>query len=98
MCEAFLGCALKEITDGESYSLGTGHSVSITQLAEQILENLGLNSTKLKYTGFSWKGDVKKLIADSTKIKKHLDLKITPLKDALNHEISWFQQNIARII
>jgi len=98
VCEAFLACAKKNITDGESYSLGTGHSVSITQLAEQILENLKLNDTKLKFTGFSWKGDVKKLIADGTKIKKALGLKFTPLKDALNHEIEWFQQNIDRII
>ena len=98
ICEAFIQSAEKKITDGEAYSVGTSKSVTITQLAQQILDNLNLKSTKLHYTGFSWKGDVKILMADNRKILNHLDLKITPLADALNHEINWFQDNMSKII
>ncbi|MHA1797898.1 MAG: SDR family NAD(P)-dependent oxidoreductase [Candidatus Helarchaeota archaeon] len=98
VCEAFVQSAEKKATDGKAYSLGTGKSVTITQLAKQILNNLNLNDTKLKYTGFSWKGDVKKLIADNSKALKDFSLKITPLSDALDHEIKWFQENVSIIV
>ncbi|NHI91701.1 MAG: SDR family NAD(P)-dependent oxidoreductase [Candidatus Lokiarchaeota archaeon] len=98
VCNAFIQSAEKKISDGEAYSLGTGKYVTITQLANQILENLNLDKTKLKYTGFSWKGDVKVLIADNSKALKHFNLKITPLADALDHEIKWFQENVSKIM
>ncbi|NVM02408.1 MAG: SDR family NAD(P)-dependent oxidoreductase [Candidatus Helarchaeota archaeon] len=94
----FIDCAEKAISDGEAYNLGTGVGISITELAIKILKELNLNNTKLTYTGFSWKGDILKLISNPNKLKKDLNIKkFTPLSEALSDEINWFQQKIGKI-
>ncbi|MHA1302029.1 MAG: SDR family NAD(P)-dependent oxidoreductase, partial [Candidatus Helarchaeota archaeon] len=95
----FIKCAEQSISNGKAYNLGTGSSISITELAQKILENLKLKNTKLEYTGFSWKGDILKLISDPSKLKKDLGIgKFTPLSEALTDEINWFSQKIGDVL
>jgi UDP-glucose 4-epimerase len=58
---------------GEVFNLASGIPISIKELIEKILEVLELKGkTKVYFTGQSWKGDIVKLIADVTKLKKKL--------------------------
>ncbi len=98
LVKIFMDCAEKAISDGKAYNLGTGVGISITELATKILKELNLKNTKLTYTGFSWKGDILKLISNPNKLNKDLNIKsFTPLSDALSDEIEWFQQKIGKI-
>ncbi|MFX1451727.1 MAG: NAD-dependent epimerase/dehydratase family protein [Promethearchaeota archaeon] len=94
----FIDCAEQSITDGKMYNLGTGIGISITELAKMILNELNLVKTKLTYTGFSWKGDVIKLISNPNKLKKDLNIKeFTSLTNAISDEIGWFQEKKGKI-
>ncbi|MHA1379044.1 MAG: SDR family NAD(P)-dependent oxidoreductase [Candidatus Helarchaeota archaeon] len=96
--KAFINSAEKSVSDGEAYNLGTGKSISITQLAEKILEELSLKNTKLEYTGFSWPGDILKLVSKPDKLKKQLDIQnFTPLSEAISDEINWFKEKVGGI-
>ncbi|MCW3985513.1 MAG: SDR family NAD(P)-dependent oxidoreductase [Candidatus Bathyarchaeota archaeon] len=58
----------------EICNVGSEDQTSVTQIAEIITEEMGLNNVKLIYTGGvdggrGWKGDVKKMLLDITKIK-----------------------------
>lgn len=96
--KAFIKCAEKSISDGKVYNLGTGIGISIEELARQILKQLNLTKTTLYYTGFSWKGDIMKLISNPAKLMKDFEIKkFTPLSEALSDEINWFRKNVGDI-
>jgi UDP-glucose 4-epimerase len=61
---------------GETFNVASGISVSIKELVERILEVLDLKGkTKVYFTGKSWKGDIDKLVADISKIRKKIQFK-----------------------
>ncbi|MHA1143193.1 MAG: GDP-mannose 4,6-dehydratase [Candidatus Helarchaeota archaeon] len=95
VARTFLECAKKSIVDGNIYNVGTGVGHSISSLAEEILKALNFTeTTKIRYTGSSWQGDVSKLIADISKLQNDLNFEFTPFPEALQHEIDWFNKNI----
>ena len=51
------------------YNIGNTNSISIKDLVDIICNSMN-KKPKIKFTGESWKGDIKKLIADNTEIKK----------------------------
>lgn len=96
--KAFINAAELSISDGQAYNLGTGIGISISDLAKEILKKLGLNSTKLEYTGISRSYDILKLVSKPDKAKEHLNIKnITSLSDALSDEINWFKEKVGGI-
>ncbi len=66
---AFLSLALNEKANGEVFNIAGGQPVSIADLVTIILDTLNLTATDVHYTGQSWPGDIKRLIADITKIQ-----------------------------
>lgn len=70
----FISIAEKDVV-GE-FNVAGGSPISIKELAEKIVDISGLKEkTKIYYTGQSWKGDIKMLIANISKIKKTIDFK-----------------------
>jgi UDP-glucose 4-epimerase len=77
---------------GEIYNIAGENPISIKDLVVLILSELNLiGKTKVRYTGKSWKGDIKKMIADIGKIKKEAGFqpKIS-LEEGIKKTIEWF--------
>jgi UDP-glucose 4-epimerase len=76
---------------GQAVNVGTGTPTRISDLAEIVVELLGLKGkTEIYYTGKSWQGDVQILIADISKLlisgfKPKIDL-----KKGLDLFIKWY--------
>lgn len=60
---------------GEVFNLAGGNPVSIKELVTILLETVGLPKIKIRFTGKSWKGDIKKLVADTQKAEMMLGFK-----------------------
>lgn len=52
---------------GEVYNAGTGEPITITDLAKEILDEMGMPGTPIEYTMQSWPGDIPAWYADTTK-------------------------------
>ncbi|MCK4730984.1 MAG: SDR family NAD(P)-dependent oxidoreductase [Methanophagales archaeon] len=89
---AFILAAENENAVGESFNIAGGNPISINELAELMVRILGLEgSTEIYYTGKSWKGDIVKLVADISKIKKLGFEPKTGLEEGLSKLKEWFQ-------
>ena len=82
---------------GESYNIAGNNPISIKELVHLILSELDLTGkTKVLYTGESWKGDIKRMIADTTKINKlGFEPKIR-LEKGIRETIQWFSTDKKR--
>jgi len=89
--EALILLAAKEESRGEIFNLGTGVATSVKKVVSCITKILGVNP-EVKYTGYSWKGDIKILEADITKIRKIGFNPRCNLVQGLKKFINWFQQ------
>jgi UDP-glucose 4-epimerase len=69
---AFILAAENGNAVGEVFNLAGGNPISIKQFVKLLLKILKLKDTKVHYTGKSWKGDIIKLVADVSKMKKIL--------------------------
>ncbi len=54
------------------FNLGPEDSITVTEIAETVAKQMGLQNVKFKYTGGDrgWRGDVPRFLLDTTKIKK----------------------------
>jgi UDP-glucose 4-epimerase len=60
--------AAEKGTGGGVYNAGTGDPVTIRQLAEEIIDVMGLRGVQLAFTMKSWPGDIQEWYADISKI------------------------------
>ena len=72
--EAMLIGIEKSKNQVEIYNVGSEDQITTTQIAQIIIKELGLKNMKLNYTGGvnggrGWKGDVKNMLLDTTKLK-----------------------------
>ena len=89
---AFLLAVEKPNAIGKTINIGTGLEITIRQIADMILELLGLTgTTEVTYSGESWKGDVKHLLADNRLSRELLGYnpKIT-IETGLKNLIMWY--------
>lgn len=93
--EAFILAAEKNVAVGETFNIAGGNPISIKELAYLMVKILGLNGrTKIVFTGRSWKGDIVKLYADITKIKRKLEFKPkVGLEEGILRLKRWFDEN-----
>ncbi|MHA1370943.1 MAG: GDP-mannose 4,6-dehydratase [Promethearchaeota archaeon] len=79
---------------GEKINIAGGNPIRIRDLVELILELKGLSgAVDINYTGESWKGDIKVLIANVDKIKRLLGFKPEyDLKTGLGEMMEWFDK------
>ena len=88
--DALLKVGIMKSVNGQAYNLGIGKTVTILELADMMLQILGLkNRTVVTTTGVSWQGDVTKIWFDNSKARKELDWnpKVT-LEDAIKEVIA----------
>jgi UDP-glucose 4-epimerase len=87
--------ALKREAVGRVFNLAGKDVVSIKQLVNKILDLLGLEErTKVTYTGESWRGDIIKLVADTSKIREQLGFEPkVQLDEGLSKLIEWVDGN-----
>lgn len=77
---------------GEAYNLSSGHPVTILNLAERLLDVLGLTArTELVCTGESWVGDAQRWEVGLEKIRELGFAPSTALDDGLRSTIDWFE-------
>lgn len=56
---------------GQTYNISGGNAVAMCDLVELVLAQLDLvNKTEIQYTGQSWKGDIRRMEADISRISK----------------------------
>jgi len=67
--DAIIFLSTKEESYGQTFNIGTGISTSIKDLVNHITKILDIKPV-VTYTDFSWKGDIKALVADITKLKR----------------------------
>ena len=67
--DALLMVAENEDTAGQIFNVGSGEATSLRDLVKTMLEVLALNP-KIFFTNSSWKGNVKRLCADVTRISE----------------------------
>lgn len=92
---AFVLAAKSSKSTGEAYNIAGGNPISIKELVELILEVMGLTGiTEVHYTGKSWKGDIKTLIADISKIRRELEFEPTVrLEEGILKLKEYFEKN-----
>jgi UDP-glucose 4-epimerase len=87
--DALIYVSSKEEANGEIFNVGTGVAASVKEVVGLILEILDLNP-KVTYTQSSWKGDIKKLVANIKRIRNiGFEPKISP-EEGLRRLIKWF--------
>ncbi|MCD6465041.1 GDP-mannose 4,6-dehydratase [Candidatus Bathyarchaeota archaeon] len=72
--EAMILAAEKSSSQVEIYNIGSEDSVNVAAIAKIVIEEMGLKDVEIRYTGGvdggrGWKGDVKVMLLDISKIK-----------------------------
>lgn len=78
-------------TSGQAYNVASGYTANATGLAKLMIQLLGLEDVSLEYTGASWKGDVQRWVADTTKLKRLGFRAEYNLETGLKELIKWFR-------
>jgi UDP-glucose 4-epimerase len=73
--EALLIASEKSREQVEIYNVGSEDTVNVATIARIVIEEMGLSDVEIKYTGGvdggrGWKGDVKEMLLDISKIKR----------------------------
>jgi len=88
--KALLLVAQDEIADGQIYNVGSGKPTRIKEVVNAMLEILGIQP-KVTFLGSSWKGDVKTLMSDISKISSIGYRPEYSLEKGLEELIQWFR-------
>lgn len=75
---------------GETINVCTGVGTSVMDIAESILNLLGLEKTEIVCTGKSWEGDVDILVGDSSKLASFGFKPKYSLSEGLRELIKWY--------
>ena len=89
LIDAMLLASDKLKSDYKIFNLGTGISTSIKKVVDLILEILNIQPD-VSYTQSSWRGDIKKIRANTEKIRKLGFKSKYSLDDGLRETINWF--------
>jgi UDP-glucose 4-epimerase len=86
---ALLLVSQDEFAKGQTYNVASGKYTKISDVVYKMLELIGFHPNVV-FTGSSWKGDVKNLIADISKISSIGFEPQYNLENGLKQMISWF--------
>ncbi|MCO5249097.1 MAG: SDR family NAD(P)-dependent oxidoreductase [Chitinophagales bacterium] len=79
----------KASADYQSFNVGTGVGTSVTEVAEELVKNYGIE-IPIRVTGQFRKGDIRHNIADTQKIKKHLGFEAKiDFKEGIRQFANW---------
>jgi len=97
--DATLLIAEKGKLAGEAYNVGSGKNYSVKEIAEKLLEILGLSGkTKLVYTGSSWPGDVQKTLADISRLRALGFSPKVSFDQGLRSFVSWYESEHGKVV
>jgi UDP-glucose 4-epimerase len=88
--DAMLLVANNEECIGQIYNVGTGVGTSIRQVVRLVSDNLDIDP-QLVFSGTSWRGDVKALVANTAKIKGIGYQPRYKLVDGIKSVIEWYK-------
>jgi UDP-glucose 4-epimerase len=90
MIDILLKAATSPEAPGEAFNVGTGTTTSVAELAEMMIEALGLKDVEVSFTGGqAWEGDMDITLADNRKAAEKLQWKPqVSLKEGLKKLIS----------
>jgi len=93
--KSFLLAAKNKNSIGEVFNIGSGQATSIYELVNLITESMGLRQNiVIKYTGRSWRGDIKRLVADISKAINILGFRPeVSLNEGIVRVIKWLEDN-----
>jgi UDP-glucose 4-epimerase len=77
-------------TDGQVYNAAGGQPISISELVRLVVELWDRGPTEIVYTGRSWAGDIKCLIADTTRLRALGFEPQCDLRGGIRDMIAWF--------
>ncbi|MCX8181505.1 MAG: GDP-mannose 4,6-dehydratase [Candidatus Methanomethyliaceae archaeon] len=97
--EALMIAPDKAICKGETYNIGSGESFTVFQIAELMLEILGLKDVEIVARGGkAWLGDVELTRPDVSKAERELGWKAkVDIKEGLTKTLMWFEEKFGRI-
>jgi UDP-glucose 4-epimerase len=93
--KALLLVAQDEVATGEVYNVASGTQTRINELVDSMLVLYGVHP-EIIFKGSSWKGDVKHLIGDISKISSIGYQPEYSLTDGLKKFVKWFKQHEAK--
>jgi len=90
--EAFLLAVQTDAAIGETFNIGSGRPTTISEVAAKVIKSMNLNrTTKITYTGNTWKGDIRRLVADISKAERVLGFRPnTNLAAGIANLRDWF--------
>jgi UDP-glucose 4-epimerase len=86
---ALLMISRDEFAKGQVYNIGSGQPTKIKDVVNIMLKILGINP-KVIFLGSSWKGDIKTLVADISKVSKIGYKPEYSLENGMKELIDWF--------
>jgi UDP-glucose 4-epimerase len=90
--EATILVATKGKLTGGAYNIGSGENYSVKEIVKKLLRILGLDrKTKPFYTGFSWRGDVQKTLADISRLRKLGHRQKVGFDHGLSAFVDWYR-------
>jgi len=93
--EALL-CAARGAAPGSILNLGSGVPIRIRDLAQSIVDVMGLRGIPLEFTGKSWAGDIDAWVADASRLRALGWQPHTALEAGLAETVAWLQAHPAR--
>jgi UDP-glucose 4-epimerase len=90
--KALLLVSQNEFAVGEVYNVGSGQQTRISELVRTLMSVYGANP-KVNFSGYSWKGDLKHLAADISKISGIGYQPEYCLKTGIMQFVDWFKSN-----
>ncbi|MGA2239467.1 MAG: NAD-dependent epimerase/dehydratase family protein [Candidatus Bathyarchaeia archaeon] len=79
---------------GGTFNLGSGIATSISELVSLMTRMLNL-APRIDYSGVSWKGDIRRLVADTTRLQKTGFSCESDLPKGLHALIMWFERSMS---
>jgi UDP-glucose 4-epimerase len=97
--QALLMAPEKAACRGEAYNIGLGESHTVFELAEMMLEILGLSGVEVKARGgIAWLGDVELTQPDVGRAERELGWKAkVGIREGLQRTLEWFESKMGSI-
>lgn len=80
---------------GEVFNIGGEQPLSIRELAELIVETIGIEPPEMVFTGQSWPGDVQRLIGDWSRLRGLGYRPAVGLREGLRRLVEWHRSEYA---
>ena len=78
---------------GGVYNVSGMHPINIRDLAALIIELLGIEPPEIVYTGESWKGDIQRMLGDTSRLQDLGFRPVAELSDGIRRLIDWHRES-----